>query len=74
MKTEYDDIVKEYIPFKNGDYLVIVKDHDGDNDIALSKKVKSQQFKFASLILAHTKALLNDVILVIGRFNKNKWL
>ena len=46
MKTEYDDRVKEYIPLKNGNYLVNVKDHNGVDDNGVSKKVNSQPFQF----------------------------
>ena len=51
MKTEYDDRVREYIPLKNGNYLVNVKDHDGVDDNGVKKKVNSQPFQFGSLIL-----------------------
>ena len=65
MKTEYDDSVKEYILLKNGKYLVNVKDHDGVDDNSVSKKVNSQPFQFGSLILSHSKMLMNDVILAL---------
>ena len=68
MKTEYDDGVKDYIPLKNGNYLVNVKDHDGTDDNGVSKKVNSQPFQFGSLILSHSKRLLNDVILALDGF------
>ena len=55
MKTEYDDRVKEYIPLKNGNYLVNIKDHDGVDDNGISRKVNSQPFQFGSLILSHSK-------------------
>ena len=44
MKTEYDDRVKEYIPLKNGNCLVNVKDHNGVDDNGVSKKVNSHHF------------------------------
>ena len=44
MKTEYDDRLKEYIPLKNGNYLVNLKDHDCVDNNGVSKKVKSQPF------------------------------
>ena len=72
MKTEYDDRVKEYIPLKNGNYLVNVKDHNGVDDNGVSKKVNSQPFQFGSLILSHSKRLMNDVILALDGFKNNK--
>ena len=72
MKTEYDDRVKEYIPLKDGNYLVNVKDHDGVDDNGVSKKVNSQPFQFGSLILLHSKRLMNDVILALDGFKNNK--
>ena len=72
MKTEYDDRVKEYIPLKNGNYLVNIKDHDGVDDNGISKKVNSQLFQFGSLILSHSKRLMNDVILALDGFRNNK--
>ena len=72
MKTEYDDRVKEYIPLKNGNYLVNIKDHDGVDDNGNSKKVNSQPFQFGSLILSHSKRLMNDVILALDGFRNNR--
>ena len=72
MKTEYDDRVKEYIPLKNGIYRVNIKDHDGVDDNGISKKVNSQPFQFGSLILSHSKRLMNDVILALDGFRNNK--
>ena len=68
MKTEYNDRVKEYIPLKNGNYLVNLKDHDGVDDNCVSKKVNSQPFQFGSLKLSHWKRLRNDVILALDGF------
>ena len=72
MKTEYDDRVKEYIPLKNGNYLVNVKDHNGVDDNGVSRKVNSQPFQFGSLILSHSKRLMKDVILAVDGFENNK--
>ena len=72
MKTEYDDGVKDYIPLKNGNYLVNVKDYDGVDDNGVSKKVNSQPFQFGSLILSHSKRLMNDSILALGGFKNKK--
>ena len=70
MKTNHDDRVKEYIPLKNEHYLVNIKDHDGIDDIRVSKKINSQPFQLGSLILSHSKRLMNDVILALDG-NKN---
>ena len=72
METEYDGGVKEYLPLKNGNYLVNVKDHNGVDDNGLSKKVNSQPFQFGSLILSLSKRLMNDVILALDGFKNNK--
>ena len=72
METEYDDRVKEDIPLKSGNYLVNVKDHNGVDDNVVSKKVNSQPFQFGSLILSHSKRLMNDVILALDGFKNNK--
>ena len=72
MKTEYDDGVKDYIALKNGNYLVNVKDYDGVDDNGVSKKVNSQPFQFGSLILSHSKRLMNDSILALGGFKNKK--
>ena len=72
METEYDDRVKEYIPLKNGNYLVNVEDHNGVEDHGVSKKINSQPFQFGSFILSHSKRLMNDVILALDGFKNNK--
>ena len=72
METEYDDRVREYIPLKNRNYLVNVKDHDGVDDIGVSKKVNSQPFQFGSLTFSHSKRLMNDVILALDGFKNIK--
>ena len=45
-----------------------MKDHDGIDDNGVSKKVNSQPFQFGSLILSHSKRLMNDVILALDGF------
>ena len=72
MKTEYDDRIKEYILLKNGIYLVNVKCHNGVDDKGVSKKVNSQPFQFGSVIILHSKRLMNDVILALDGFKNNK--
>ena len=72
MEANYDDRVKEYIPLKNGNYLVNVKDHDGVDDNGISKKVNSQPSQFGAIILSHSKRLMNDVILALDGFKNNK--
>ena len=72
MEPNYDDRVKEYIPLKNGNYLVNLKDHDGADDNGISKKINSQPFQLGSLILSYSKRLMNDVILALDGFINNK--
>ena len=59
-------------PPQNEKYLVNIKDHDGIDDNGVSKKVNSKPFQFGSLILVHSKILLNDVILALDDFKNNK--
>ena len=49
-----------------------MKDHDGVDDNGVSKKVNSQPFQFGSLILLHSKRLMNDVILALDGFKNKK--
>ena len=49
-----------------------MKGHDGVDDNVVSKKVNSQPFQFGSLIISHSKRLMNDVILAIDGFKSNK--
>ena len=63
MKLEFDDSLKEYVPVRNGNFLVIVEDHYEVDDNVVCEKVESQPFQFGSLILAHSKKLLSDVII-----------
>ena len=72
MKAEYDYRVKEYIPLKNGNYLINVKYHDGVDGNGVRKKVNSQPFQFGTLILSHSNRLINDVILGLDGFKNNK--
>ena len=72
MKTQYDDRIKKYDPFKNGKNIVNVVDHDGVDDNGISNKINSQPFKIGSLILSHSKRLMNDVILAPDGFKSNK--
>ena len=72
MKTTYDDRVKDFIPLKNENCLVNMKDHDGVDDIGVSKKINSQPFQFESLILSRSKRLMIDVILALDGFKNNE--
>ena len=74
MRTEYDDRVKEQIPFKNEIIVVKINDHDGVNDNVYSKKNSSQPCPLGSFILSHSKRLMNDVILALDGFENNKIL
>ena len=72
MNTEYDDGVKNYIPLENGNYMVNIVDHKGVDDNGISKKINSQPFQFGSMILSHSKRLMNDIILTLDGFKNNK--
>ena len=72
MKTEYDYRVKNYIPLENGNYMVKILDHEGIDDNGISKKINSQPFQLGSMILSHSKRLMNNVILTLDGFKNNK--
>ena len=72
MNTEYDDRVKSYIPLENGNYMVNIVDHEGVDDNGISKQINSQPFQLGSMILSHSKRLMNDVILTLDGFKNNK--
>ena len=72
METEYDDRVKNWFPFENGNFMVNIQDHKGVDDNGISKKTNSQPFHFGLMILPHSKRLMNDVILTLDGFTNNK--
>ena len=72
MNTEYDDRVNNYIPLENGNYMVNIVDHEGVDDNGISKTINSQPFQFGSMILSHSKRLMNDVFLTLDGFKNNK--
>ncbi len=72
MNNEYDDRVKNYFPLENGNYMVNIVDHKGIDDNGISKKINSQPFHLGSLILSHSKRLMNDVVLTLDGFKNNK--
>ena len=72
MRNEYDESVIEWFPLKNGNIMVKIKDKEGVDDGDISKKVKSQPCHLGSLILSHSKRLMNDVILALDGFKNHK--
>ena len=72
METNYDDRVKQYIPLKNGNYMVKIQNHDDVDDNGISKKVNSQPFQFGPFILSNSKRLMNDVIEALDGLKNNK--
>ena len=72
MRNEDDESVIEWFPLKNGKIMVKIKDKEGVDDGGISKKVNSQLCHLGSLILSHSKRLMNDVILALDGFKNNK--
>ena len=72
MRNEYDESVNKWFPLKNGNIMVNIKDKEGVDDGGISKKVNSQLCHLGSLILSHSKRLMNDVILALDGFKNNK--
>ena len=72
MKKEYDESVIEWFPLKNGNIMVKTKDKEGVDDEGISKKINSQPCQLGSLIISHSKRLMNDVILALDGFKNNK--
>ena len=52
--------------------MVNIKDKESVDDEDISKKVNSQPCYLGSLILSHSKRLMNDVILALDGFKNNK--
>ena len=71
MEREFDDLVKDWYPLDNGNFMVHIKDHEGVDDRGVSKKINSQPFHFGAEILSHSKRIMNDVILTIDGFKNN---
>ena len=61
MKKECDESVKKWFPRKNGINMVTLKDKEGVDDEGISKKVNSQPCHLGSVILSHSKRIMNDV-------------
>ena len=72
MKNEYDEYLIEWFPLRNDNIMVKIKDKEGVDDESISKKVNSQPCPLGSLILSHSKRLMNDVILALDGFKNNK--
>ena len=72
MKNEYDDVVVEWLPLKNGKIMVKTKDREGVHDGGISKKFISQLCHLGSFILFLSKGLTIDVILALDGFRNNK--
>ena len=72
MKNEYDESVIEWFPLKNGNFMVKTKNIERVDDERISKKFNSQPCHLGSLILSHSKRLMNDVTLALDGFKINK--
>ena len=71
MKENFDDRVKEWFPLKNGNLRVKLENDEGVDDYDKAISVNTMPSHFGSIILSHSKRLMNDVIKQIGDFNNN---
>ena len=72
MKNENDDSVIEWLPLKNGVFMVKIIEKEVVDDERISKKVISQPCQLGSFILSQSRRLMNDVILALDGFKNNK--
>ena len=72
MKNEYVESLIEWFHLEHGKVMVKIKDKEGVDDEGISKNVNSQPCHLGSLILSHSKRLMNDVILALDGFKNNK--
>ena len=68
MREIFDDSVKEWFPLENGNLIVKSEDDGGVEDYDKAESVNTMPSHFGSLILSHSKRLMNDVIKQIGGF------
>ena len=71
MKEYFDDRVEEWFPLKNGNLRVKLEDDEGVDVYDKAKSVNTMPSHFGSIILTHSKRLMNDVIKQIGAFYNN---
>ena len=71
MKENFDDRVKEWFPFKNGNIIVKLEDDERLDDFEKAKSVNTMPSHFGSYILSRSKRLMNDVIKKIDGFYNN---
>ena len=71
MKENFDDRVKEWLPLKNGLLIVKLENNEVVDDYDKAKSVNTMPSHFGSIILPHSKRLMNDVIKQIDGFYNN---
>ena len=71
MRKIFDDTVKEWFPLKNGNFIVKLEDDGGVDDHDKAKSLNTIPSPFGSLILSHSKRIMNEVINQIGGFYQN---
>ena len=70
MRENFDDRVKEWFLFKNGNIKVKLEDDEGIETFDKAKSVHIIPSLFGSYILSHSKRLMNEVInQIAGNFN-----
>ena len=71
MRIIFDDWVKDWFAFKNGNLTGRLEDDKFVDDYYNTKSIKAIPSRFCSYILSHTQRLMNDVIKPIDGFNNN---
>ena len=71
MRENFDDRVKEWFPWKNGNLIVKLEDDEGVDDYDKAKSINTMPSQFGSNVLSHSKRLMNDVFREIDGFYSN---
>ena len=71
MTDNFDDRVKEGLPFKNDNLLVKLENDESVDDYKRAKLINTMPSDFGRYILSHSKGLMNEIINQKGGFYKN---
>ena len=66
MKENFDNRVKDWFFFKNGNIIVKIEADEGVDGYDREKPINTMPSHFGSCNLSHSKRLMNDVINQIG--------
>ena len=71
MRENFDVRVKEWLPLKNCNLIVKLEDDEGVDENDKAKSINTMSSHFGSIILSHSKRILNDVSREIDDFYSN---